>query len=488
MTKPNILIFMTDQQRGSTVLPDDPTLTPNLDKLRRQGVTFEQTFCPSPHCCPSRATFQTGLYPTEHGVWNNVGVANTLSKGLNEGVRLWSQDLNEAGYELYFSGKWHVCNRTGPADYGWKEGFITAGPGERASAEDVWKRYRTAVTADEQNAAAAREEAQIVRPGYGTYTHYGVNENPFNDHDVVESSLQDLDRAGASGKPWCLYCGTLGPHDPYFVPQEFLDLYRLEDIELPVSFGDKMEDKPALYRRTRGRFDQLTEHEHREAIRHYRAFCTYQDWLFGKLMDALEKTGQAENTIVVYTSDHGDYMADHGLWCKGLPCFRSGYHVPAIVRWPEGIKNPGRTENSFVSLADFAPTFLEAAGAAPRTESQAFSGRSLMPFLKDRKSDGWRAAIFTQSNGNELYGIQRSVMTKEWKYVYNGFDYDELYNLIDDPDETVNRIDDPACREIVSSLCARMWTFAEKHKDTATNNYVMVALAPVGPASAYLKC
>ena len=99
MARPNLLIFMTDQQRGATVLPGSPVkaVTPCLDRFRAEGVTFTRAFCPSPHCCPSRATFFSGLYPSEHGVWNNVDVGNTLSRGLNDGIRLWSEDLAASG-------------------------------------------------------------------------------------------------------------------------------------------------------------------------------------------------------------------------------------------------------------------------------------------------------------------------------------------------------------------------------------------------------
>ena len=118
MRKPNILVFMTDHQRADTVLPEHPAITPHLDRFTQEGVTFTNTFCPSPHCCPSRATFHTGLYPSRHGVWNNVCNRQALSRGLNEGVRLWSEDLADAGYQLHFSGKWHVSVEESPQGRG----------------------------------------------------------------------------------------------------------------------------------------------------------------------------------------------------------------------------------------------------------------------------------------------------------------------------------------------------------------------------------
>lgn len=110
---------MTDQQRADSIAPYRRAHTPNVDRLGKEGVTFSQTYCPSPHCCPSRASFFTGLYPSEHGVRNNVDVGNALSRGPFPGTRLFSDDLKDAGYELYFSGKWHVSSLDTPADRGW---------------------------------------------------------------------------------------------------------------------------------------------------------------------------------------------------------------------------------------------------------------------------------------------------------------------------------------------------------------------------------
>lgn len=129
MLPPNILIVMTDHQRGDTVLPQHPTFTPNLVRLSQEGVTFTQAFCPSPHYCPSRATFFTGLYPSRHGVWNNICNDQALSWGLKPDVRLWSQDLAAAGYQLHFCGKWYVSVEESPADRGWVQHFVSGDRG-----------------------------------------------------------------------------------------------------------------------------------------------------------------------------------------------------------------------------------------------------------------------------------------------------------------------------------------------------------------------
>lgn len=503
---PNILIFMTDQQRGSTVLPGsgDKALTPRLDAFREEASTFSKFYTVSPHCCPSRASFFTGLYPSEHGIWNNVDVPNTLSLDLRPGTRSWSESLKAAGYELGFSGKWHVSKMQSPEDFGWKTLFCTtANDAEPKDAHEAREMALAAEHSKYEKGAIYREgdargEGQVARPDWLQYLHYGETENPFQDEDVVEAGRKFVQEKGGkeASDPWCLYVGTLGPHDPYMVPQRFLAMYDAENLpELPESFYDDMMDKPSLYRRTRNRFDQLTEREHREAIRHYLAFCTYEDYLFGLLLDDLEETGQLDNTIVMYLSDHGDYMGEHGLWCKGLPSFESAYHVPCIIRDPR-LKEGGTVE-ALANLTDMGATLLDLAGVE---RDFGMSGKSLAPWMRGEAVEGWRDALFCQSNGNETYGIQRIVTTKKWKYVYNGYDYDELYDLEEDPRETTNllfagrderRLGQRAdtlseapeeYREVLSEMVDRLWQFQKETNDEVWNGYVMTAFVPKGPA------
>lgn len=480
-TQPNILIVMTDQQRGDVGLPGHLCQTPVLDRFRRRGVTFAEAFCPSPHCCPSRATFFTGLYPSEHGVWNNVAVQNALSTGLKPGVRLWSEDLADAGYQLHFNGKWHVSFTTGPSDHGWQEHLVNAGP-QKNNAKTMgptWAAYEA--LADEPIRTEPRQPGEMLRPGWGDRRLYGQDERPFGDQDVVDRTVALLANAPTT-QPWVMYCGLLGPHDPYFVPQRFLDLYSDVDIPLPENFRDTMADKPAFYRRTRRVFDQLSEDEHREAIRHYWAFCSYEDWLFGKILEALAASGQEQDTIVMFTSDHGDYAAEHGLWCKGLPCFRGAYHIPLIIAGPGIVADHMVTAP--ISLADIAPTIRALTGT---TSPQASSGFSLLPWLRGEIPAQWRDALYTQTNGNEQYGIQRSVTTAAWKYVHNGFDEDELYDLRHDPGEVHNVAGDTTHAAIIQEMCTKMWTFARQHDDPCINSYIMVGMAPFGPGTGCAK-
>jgi arylsulfatase A-like enzyme len=476
--KPNILIFMTDHQRADTVLSEHPCVTPNVERLAADGVTFTDTYCPTPHCCPARATFMSGLYPSRHGVWNNVCNDMALSRGLEEGVRLWSEDLAEAGYDLVYTGKWHVSVKERPSDRGWREMNVGSVAGALHGVR--WDHYEHRAGEGEPS---ERGEGQILRPGYGTYTAYGVHKEQRNDERSLGDALEALPQLAGGGKPWCLFVGMTNPHDPYFVPQRFLDLYDIDAVPLPAAYDDDMSDKPRIYQRMRRmRWDQLTRREIRETVRHFWAACSYLDDQFGRILDALDATGQADDTLVLYCADHGDYAGEHGLFAKGIPAFEGAYHVPAVVRWPTGVANPGRREDAFISLADFAPTFTELAGM---TSDPELTGRSLTGFLRDESPTNWRDAIFTQCNGVELYYTQRTVRTKQWRYTFNGFDDDELYDLTNDPHETKNLAGDPAFNDIKRRLVRRMWRFAKRENDAATNNYITVALAPWGPAEAF---
>ncbi len=482
--RPNILIFMTDQQRADTVYPVSRAITPNLDKIASQGLAFSNAFTVSPHCCPSRASFFTGLYPTEHGVWNNVSVGNTLSKGLYDNTTLFSEYLKEVGYENSFFGKWHVSSLETPLDRGFdKLGISTCVPEKTGKYKHTqpsdyeWSAYEA------MNHNKTHIDGEIHREGYPQYIHYGTSDNPFGDNDVIKDAIDTIvERAksnqGKEASPWLQYIGPLGPHDPYLVPQKYLDMYRINDIELSESFVDEMKDKPGLYRKTRDVFAKLSEREQKEAIRHYLAFCTYEDELFGRVISALEDTNELENTLVIYLSDHGDYCTDHQLWCKGLPCFRGAYHIPMIMHWPNGIVNKGRIINDFVSILDIAPTILEITGVKTVGE---LSGHSLLNYLRDLPIEEEQKYLFTQTNGNELYGIQRSIQSKEWKFVYNGFDYDELYHLKSDPNEMKNLIDEYRDSDVLKVLSRELWKFAKQHQDVCINPYIMVGLAPYGP-------
>ena len=163
--RPNILIFMTDQEQADVVHPDHPCITPNATRLAQEGVLFRRSFCPTAHCgaCPSRATFMTGLYPSRHGIYNNVSNPTAIHHDLYDGVGMFSETLRSSGYNLAYAGKWHVTDAENPSDRGWEDLHITAGKGSymhRSVAQ--WQEQA------KQPESTERERGQILRPGWGT--------------------------------------------------------------------------------------------------------------------------------------------------------------------------------------------------------------------------------------------------------------------------------------------------------------------------------
>lgn len=477
--RPNIIVFMTDQQNADTIKKNHMAITPNIEKFCNESLVFEEAYCPSPHCCPSRASFFTSLYPSQHGVWHNVEIDNAISRGVFDGIRMFPEILRENGYHTYFSGKWHVSAYEGPMDRGFERvlhEYVSNYGRFRQENKPRFKDWEEVYNREELiDFKGEKEEfGQISREGYPKYYQFGTDENPFGDTTTVEKACEVI-REYDETEPFFMYIGTTGPHDPYCPPKKYLELYRDVEIKLPESYSDTMEDKPALYRRTRERLD-LTVEEQIESIKRYLAFVSYEDDLFGQVLDTVRKKGIYENTYILYLTDHGDYLGAHGLWAKGLPCFHEAYHICAAIGGGD-IKECQRVDQ-FVSMVDFAPTILELAGVE---ELLSNVGKSLVPFIRKQTPGEWRTEMFTQTNGNELYGIQRAVWNREWKYVFNGFDYDELYHIKEDPHEMYNLIGKKEYEDVVKELCRKMWMFARDTKDTCTCAYILVSLAPYGP-------
>lgn len=458
----------------------------------------------------------TGLYPSEHGVFNNVSTDTAIHVDPNPGVKFFSEALHEGGYQLAYSGKWHVARNIMPEDRGWtnltpniETPSPQLNPPDYYLRDSAWDKARA-----EFRENRSRGRAEVLRPGWGNTKLYGSyppkgprGYEGLQDYEWVRIGGERIKTLTGGGKPWCLMVSNLGGHDLYDAPQNFVDMYRPESVELPLSFRDTLQDKPRIYQRMRYQYwSQLSDSEVRKSIAHYWAKLTMQDALFGLLLEELENSGQAENTIVIYTSDHGDYAGAHGLWAKGIPSFQEAYNIPCVIRWPRGIVRPGRQVEAFISTTDFAPTILDAAGVRPQAP---MSGTSFLPWLRDETPSAWRDAIFAQCNGLELYYTQRVVMTDFYKYVYNGFDFDELYDLKNDPHEMTNLafpnvpyaqavveqgrglegnrdlpwpLLSPGLDEVRRGLLKRMWGFAQQHKDIIFNPYITVAMAPYGPA------
>ena len=237
-------------------------------------------------------------------------------------MRLWSEDLAVAGYDPRFSGKWHIGALESPKSAGRREHFVTSGPGAHHGS-DIGSRSRPGGSDRAQRAAGRAMRGRSCGPVPGLPAVWrDAGDANRHDEEAVAHGLEALAEVGSHREPWCLFVGAIVPHDPYIVPGRYLDLYDPDDVPLPPAIANDLAGRPAIYSRMRDQiFGQLTEREVREGVRHFWAYCSYLDDLFGQLLAALAWSGQVEETLVLYVADHGDYCADHGLFAKGIPCF-----------------------------------------------------------------------------------------------------------------------------------------------------------------------
>jgi len=467
---------MTDQERADVIAPGHPCRTPHVERLQREGVTFTHAFTPMAHCCPARASLMTGMYPSKHGIHNNVQNGAAIQRRLNPGCEMFSEKLRDTGYRLAYSGKWHVSAEENPADFGWEElelcGIGTYG---RLDSEQYLDMPR--------EDPAPRRHGEILQPGYGRRRMYFKLDGTMQDtpdYSRLQSALSKLPELAAGDAPWCLYIGLTGPHGPFKIPEPYASMYDPESVRLPENFRDEMENRPRLYQRMRKKYDQLGEDEVRESIAYYWGYCTMMDDMLGLALDKLEETGQADNTLVIFASDHGEYCGSHGLYAKGIPAFDEAYRVPYVMRWPNGIRSPGRAVDEFITHCDISPTLTDLSGAEPTRDP---SGRSLAPFLRGETPEDWPDAFYNQCNGIEIYYTQRMVRTRKYKLVYNPADCDELYDLEKDPFETVNLIDDPELQPVIKDLFKKIWVRGREERDHMSP-YHTISHAPYGPAFA----
>jgi len=478
-----MLIVMTEHQQGWTVDPDCPCRMPNVkDRIAGQGMRFERGYTPCALCAPARASFFTGLYPTGHGMYNNYHSAPVMHSGLFPGVGLFSERLEKAGYNLSYIGKWHVSGDKLPTDCGWEVPAGLSGPAASGAPgrQERRRRYKE-IRKGRPRPSRGTSGAAVQRPGWGDYHVYGAlpgTVEDMRDFQRGKIAAKEIRRLSRGPEPWVLYVGLTEIHDPYFVVEPYASMYDPRDVPLPGNYHDSLEDKPAIYRRMRQQlWSQLSEEEVREAIAHYWGLCTMNDDVMGLLLDTLDEVDATQNTLVLYTADHGDQVGSHGLFLKGVMPFEESYRVPTAIRWPERVR-PGTTCSEFVTLCDFAPTFCEVAEAEPMDEAH---GRSLLPLLQGSTPDDWPQTFFGQFCGTELYYTQRIVRDKRYKYVFNGFDFDELYDLHKDPYELKNLANDSGYEHVKKRLIGEMWDWVEKTDDVIFNRYASVALVPYGP-------
>lgn len=470
--RPNILFLMTDQMQGRVLEPGHPCHTPNFDRLAAGGLRIRNAYAPNPVCSPSRASLMTGLLPHNHGVLEVTHCLDEDQGNLRTDKPHWAQALQRAGYRTGYFGKWHVERSEKLTPFGWEVDGGDEGPLYAQRAVEL------AGNAKPRHAF----ECKIGVPeGYNSALLYAVTGQPPEQRGmgVCTSLALDFLNTQRGGKdPWCCFVSVTEPHDPYVCGQEAFDRYDAEKLPLPPTSAADLAQAPGLYRKIALYLEVLTDRQKREAAACYYALISEIDSQYGRLLDWLDANGQAENTIVVLTSDHGDQLGAHGLWFKNVGAYEETYNIPMVLRGP-GIAQ-GVT-NARVGLHEVGGSLLELAGLeAPR----APDGRPFTPLLRDpaNQAANFRTG-YAEYYGNRLRLTQRVVWDGPWKFVFNGFDMDELYNLDKDPFERANRIADPACRDVLRGLTQQLWRTIRDTGDHALWNsqYPVLRAAPYGP-------
>ncbi|MFC1608424.1 sulfatase-like hydrolase/transferase [Candidatus Latescibacterota bacterium] len=471
--RPNILQIMADQQIWDSIANRSVCRTPNINRLIDQGMLFNRSYTPCPLCCPARAMLLSGAYHWHNGVFNQIHSSPSVRRDMYPDVVTYSQRLRDAGYRLGYVGKWHASFTRTPYDFGYHE--VGAPNAYNSKLLENIQYYDERVKGEsggyELDAKSLKKSMQRVVPvrqfawpGSEPFTMWGYmegEEENTNLHGTFETAINMLGRFSRQEAPWLLEVHTIEPHDPYMPLKSYLDHYDPRSIEVPKSFYDTFEGKPGMHRREADSWAPVTEDDYRESRAHYYAYCEMVDTQVGRLLDELDRTGQANNTMVVFTSDHGDMVGAHRMWIKGWQPYEECHRIPLAIRWPDRI-NPGSLSDNLVQTQDLAYTYMDATGAGKLPFED---GRSLTPLFDQPARSDWPDHILGAFYGGEFLYTQRIVFTERYKYVFNGFDMDECYNLESDPDELQNHIENPGYTRIVDDLRARLYELMTQYED-----------------------
>ncbi|MFH1568681.1 MAG: sulfatase-like hydrolase/transferase [Gemmatimonadota bacterium] len=449
--RPHILLLMTDQQRVDTIRAwgYDHMVTPALDQLVREGVSFRQAYCPGATCVSSRAALFTGMYPHTTGVYSFDPWA---------GHRNWVQDLAEAGYWCASIGKMHLTPRDAPG--GFHERTIVENPTNKAhargGADDDWGRFLSHHGLERPNDRNQTDPHWLSR-------HQGVPwhlEERFHSDVFIGDAAVAWIRAHRGPRPLFLQVGFTGPHEPWDPLPRHLELYRGRPVPPRVWRPGELEGKPpqhAAHRRLHAEtahesvidLEGATEEQIAAMRRHYYAKVTTVDEQLGRVLVALEERGFLENSLLFFLSDHGELLGDHDMAYKWL-MYDPIVHVPMVVRDGRGGRAPrraGAEVTDLVSLVDVAPTVLAAAGVPVPTYME---GRSLLGYLEGA-FPAPREFVFSEDN----YQVMMRSRTHKLVY-YLGQEAGELYDLAADPHELENRWSDPRLAVVKAHLLERL--------------------------------
>jgi choline-sulfatase len=440
MTPKNLIVIMSDEHdaRHMGASGSRHVRTPNLDRLARNSLRFASTYTPSPICVPARAAFATGDYVHRIGYWDNAFPYDGR-------IPSWGSILQQAGIRVESIGKLHYRNADLPTGFDRQHQPMHVANGHGM----IWGSVRDPLPKLPFN---NRMLGQVIGPGESNYTRY--------DRTIADRTINWLEDAAAqrNGEPWTLFVGFVAPHFPLIAPQEFFDLYPLHSIppiKLRPAGGYQRHPWIEALDAHWPHDDSFVDEEERvRAVATYFALCSFLDANVGRILDTLQRAGLSETTRVIYTSDHGDNLGARGLWGKST-LYHESTLVPLVISGPD--ISPGVVQTP-TSLLDLFPTILEASGLDPADHNDR-PGRSL--FSMRAGADDRDRVVFSEYHAVGAVSGAFLVRKGRWKYHHYVGLRPELFDLSQDPEETIDLAADPRHAGVIDEMQRELFAICD---------------------------
>jgi arylsulfatase A-like enzyme len=415
--KPNVLFIAVDDLNDWIgCLGGHPdSKTPNIDRLAARGVNFTRAYCAAPACNPSRAALLSGRRPSTSGVYHN----NQPWRPVMQDVVTMPQHFMKHDYRVVAGGK-----------------LFHGSFNDLAS----WQEYRKPGNFPEPDKVPHNG---IPNTGHFDWGPVNVDDSAMGDHETVDWAIGEMNKAGM--QPLFLACGFIRPHLPFYAPAKYFEQYPLDKIAMPEIPADDLADvPPAGVKMARPDGDHakvIAANQHRHAVQAYLASIAYVDYEVGRLLDALDKSPIAKNTIIVFWGDHGWHLGEKHHWRK-FALWEEATRVPLFISVP-GMTKPNGQSSRPVTLMDLYPTLVDLCGLPP---SQGVEGNNLRPLLTDPAAPWQHAALTTHGRNNH------AVRTERWRYIQYADGSEELYDHNTDQLEWRNLAKDPKSAAAIREL------------------------------------
>lgn len=491
--RPNILLITSDQQHWNTIGAFNPEIsTPNLDRLTREGTTFDRAYCPNPTCTPTRASIITGMYPSQHGAW-------TLGTKLEEDRMTIGELLNNEEYRTALIGKAHF------QPIGSTEAYPSIEGKAKLHDYEFWKSFNGPYYGFQcAEMVRCHTNEWLVGQHYALWLEAKGCENwrdyfaaPTGTMDknqqfdwpipeefhyntwIAERSSQLLEEYKETDEPFFLWASFPDPHPPYLAPEPWSSMYDPNALTIPRGTAGEHEANPPHFGMTQQKNPDFsayqetgfathgyhshqlyTEEEHKKAVAVYYGMVSFMDKYIGRILDKLDELGLDKDTIVVFTTDHGHFFGQHGLQAKGGFHYEDLLRIPFIVKYPEVVP-AGETSRSMQSLVDLAPTFLRFAGL-PVPGAMTGVDQSA---VWQRPEQSARDHIICEFRHEPTTIHQKTYVNDRYKLtVYFNQTYGELFDLQEDPNELRNLWEDERYKELKTRLLMK-YIWAELGKE-----------------------